>query len=84
VPDDDGLGEAELAAQKGEVVGEELHGVSVMRLVALPMSAQIRRHDSVAMPREMLEFRGEEAVIAAPAVNEQDRRLLAFRFLVEQ
>jgi hypothetical protein len=48
------------------------------------MAAQIRRHDSVAMPREMLEFRGEEAVIAAPAVNEQDRRLLAFRFLVEQ
>ena len=31
--------EAELLAEKGEIVGEKLHGVGLLRLVALPVSA---------------------------------------------
>jgi hypothetical protein len=44
-----------------------------MRLAALPMPAQIHRHDSVPFSCEMLELLGEEAVVAAPAVNQEDR-----------
>ena len=39
VADHDRPLEAELLAEKGEIVGEKLHGVGLMRLVALPVSA---------------------------------------------
>ncbi len=39
VADHDRPLEAELLAEKDEIVGEKLHGVGLMRLVALPVSA---------------------------------------------
>jgi hypothetical protein len=53
--DDDGLFELKLAAEKGEIIGEELHGVVLMRLVALPVTAKIDGDDAMSLPREMLD-----------------------------
>ncbi len=84
MPDHDGLFEVKLLAEEGEVVGEELHGVIVMRLVALSVPAQIDGHDRVTRLREMLELRREERVVAAPAMHQEDRPLGAFGLLVEE
>ncbi len=84
MPDHDRSIQVKLLAEKGEVVGEPLHGVALMRLVAFSVPAQIDGHDAMARPREMRKLRREERVVAAPAMHQQDRPLRALRLLEEE
>jgi hypothetical protein len=84
VADDDRLLELKLAAEEGEIVGKELHGVGATRFVALTMSAEIDCDDPVALACEMLELGRKEGVVAAPAMHEEERPFLALHLLVEE
>ena len=81
VPDDDDLPEAEMIADEGDIVGKTLHRVTLARLVAEPMSAQVESHDPTPFFGEIFELRGEIGVIAAPAVDQHDGSAHALRFL---
>src|SRR5919107_4435321 len=84
VPDDHRLGELEVLAHPCQIVGEVLHRIALVGLIALAVPAQIHGHDAVAPFGEVLELWGEVGVIAAPPVHQQDRRLPLPRLLVAQ
>ena len=83
VPDDNRFRDAELLAKPGDVVRERRQVVAVLRSVAAPAAAQVqRRHRMRGF--EVVELWLEEGVIAAPAMDEQQRWLPAPLLLVEQ
>ena len=71
-------------AHPRKIVGKDLHRVRLVRLVAPSVPAQVHGNDAVAPVCEVLELGREVGVVTAPAVHQQDGRVVALRFLVEQ
>jgi hypothetical protein len=84
VPDNHRFLQADPYAQPCLIVGEELHSVALLWLVALAVAAQVHGHDAVASAREVFKLRRKVGVIAPYSVDQQDGRLITLRFLVEQ
>jgi hypothetical protein len=57
-------------ADPSEVVGEELHRVALLGLVASAMPTKVYRHDAVAPAGEVLELGDEVGVVAAPSMDQ--------------
>ena len=70
-----------MIADEGDIVGKTLHRVSLARLVAGPVSAQVESHDPAPFLGEMFELGREIGMIAAPAVDQHDGSAPALRFL---
>src|SRR5262245_40298134 len=68
-------------AEPGQVVGEPVHGVVLLRLVAGPVAAEIDRHHTVRA-REIRYLRREIRVVAAPAVDQDQWRVARAQLLV--
>jgi hypothetical protein len=84
MPDHHRLLDSDPMAGPGEVVGEELYRVVLLRLVASAVPTQVHRHDAVSPAREALELGREVGVVAAPSVDKHDGRLPFAGLLVEQ
>jgi hypothetical protein len=69
VSDHHRLGELKPLAHPGQIVGEDLHRVALVRLVALAVPAQVGRYDTVALLCKMLELGREVCVVAAPPMD---------------
>jgi hypothetical protein len=77
------LFDPELLAYPRQVVGESLHRVALMGLVALAVPTQVNRYDSV-LTTEVLELGDKVIMVAAPPVNEDEGRLPAACLFLEQ
>jgi hypothetical protein len=75
VPDHHRLFEPEPLAHPRKIVGEDLHRVRLVRLVAPSVPAQVHGHDTATCLCEVVELGPEVGVVAAPAVHQQDGRL---------
>ena len=64
VPDENRVGQCQLAAQPRDVVGEDAHRIGLMRLVAAAVSPQIRGDDSMPEIRKVAGLGREKGVVA--------------------
>ena len=83
VADYDRPRDTDLRAKPGEIVGEARQVVPVLEPIAATAAAQIKRCYRVRR-LEVLELGLEEAVVATPAVDEDERRIPASGLLVVQ
>jgi hypothetical protein len=81
VPDGHHLATAQVLDHRREIVSVGRDGVLPLRLVTLPMPAQVDGHDPVA-PGEVRGLRREERVIARPPMYEGEGRLARAPVLV--
>src|SRR5437899_13077317 len=79
-PDGGDLAELQFTDQVRDVVGVGADRVGALRLVALAVSTQVDRHDTMPF-RESLGLWREERPVARPAMDEDERGGSRFRAL---
>jgi hypothetical protein len=84
VADDHRSLETQVGGEPGQIIREDLHRVGALRLVALPVPAEVDRDDGVPKAAEEVELGREIRVIAAPAVDQDHGRLRTFGPLVPE